>query len=466
MDRLNTLMKDAGLQHLMIGGRRKPYQIIASLMSKNKEKNYEKPPIAGFNLNKVSNKSEFLQKRYGDSADIKPFDYCQAQQRKEAEKIRIENLPPDEREAEMLRDEVHKPQYWGLEWKDLKKSGKWYITKEGLRFPPVKWTNKKYGEVRWALAYIDPKLPTEKKKGTDGVMYPTQKRRYKMLFFKEDLPKNLPDVPKEEVEEKKIEKRGVELEGTNVVKYEPEATTAYNATTVPTPTDPFEGMTTQDIKDELHRLIGRPDQVGKKNTPAKYGSTNTEIKANVLRLREEKRAKEEQKTKKKLPEPEKVKRTYEAFTPAEMKEMAKYPNGVIIQSVENPDIFIERQTNTVIKANRKNPMEEYKPLHEDDNVEDYEILEGEEAEKILKAFMDRNKVPFRWIIAKDSYPPRLNHIEATEFINNTLYQNPPHLWDMKNKGKSSYDSVLIDRALKMRDKNLSTYIGSSKPQFF
>jgi hypothetical protein len=406
MDRVNALMKDAGLEHLMIGGRRQPHNIIASLMSKNKEKNYEKPPIAGFKLNKVTNQSEFLQRKYGDSSDIKPFDYCKAYERKKANELRIDSLPAPEREAELLYDAVHKPEYWGLDRKDLKKSGKWFVTKEGLRFPPIKWTNKKTGDVQWALALIDTTLPTETKKGKDGVMYPINKRRYKQLFFKEELPKNLPDVPKEEIEETTIEKRGVELEGTNAVKYEP---------------------------DEVEVEVPTPIVTKKKA---------------------------------KLPEPEKVKRTYEAYTPAEMKQMAKYPNGVIIQSVENPDIFIERQTNTVIKANRKNPMEEYEPLHKDDNVEDYEVLEGDEAKKILKAFMDKNKVPYRWIIVKDSYPPRLQHFEATDFINNTLYQNPPHLWDFKNKGKSSYDSVLSNRLIKMRDANPSTYIGGSKLQFF
>ena len=51
--------------------------------------------------------------------------------------------------------------------------------------------------------------------------------------------------------------------------------------------DPFGGMTTQQIKDELHTLMGRADKVGNKNTPKAFNTTE-KIKAEVLRLREAK----------------------------------------------------------------------------------------------------------------------------------------------------------------------------------
>jgi hypothetical protein len=50
------------------------------------------------------------------------------------------------------------------------------------------------------------------------------------------------------------------------------------------PAEPFKGMTSQQIKDELFRLMGRPERVGKKNTPAAF-NTMDKIKAEVLRLR-------------------------------------------------------------------------------------------------------------------------------------------------------------------------------------
>ena len=74
------------------------------------------------------------------------------------------------------RKEVKKPEYWGLTWEDLKPEGNWYVTKDGLRFPPIPWKNPEDGKTYWGLACCggEPK--------GDG----QEKIRYKMLYFKQD----------------------------------------------------------------------------------------------------------------------------------------------------------------------------------------------------------------------------------------------------------------------------------------
>ena len=49
----------------------------------------------------------------------------------------------------------------------------------------------------------------------------------------------------------------------------------------------FKGRESQDIKDELFRLIGEPRRQGNKNTPTQYGKTMNEIAKSILRLRRE-----------------------------------------------------------------------------------------------------------------------------------------------------------------------------------
>ena len=48
--------------------------------------------------------------------------------------------------------------------------------------------------------------------------------------------------------------------------------------------DQLKKMKTQAVKNLLHRLTGRPENVDKKNTPPKYGKRNREIFENVYRL--------------------------------------------------------------------------------------------------------------------------------------------------------------------------------------
>lgn len=48
--------------------------------------------------------------------------------------------------------------------------------------------------------------------------------------------------------------------------------------------DVFDGKSGQEIKDMLFALIGRPDRIGEKNTPPRFGKNMEEIKASILRI--------------------------------------------------------------------------------------------------------------------------------------------------------------------------------------
>ena len=170
------------------GGRRlTPTQFVKSFIAKQKSKGYSRSNIVKpFDPKKVKNQSEFLQRKYGDpSKPVKPFDYCKAQQRKKeaeddeaysvARLMVTQNISAEEaiRQWER-RGEVMRPEYWGLTWNDLTPVGNWYVTKDGLRFPPVPWFNPKDGKTYWGLACCGGKPEAGKKK-----------QRYKMLYFKE-----------------------------------------------------------------------------------------------------------------------------------------------------------------------------------------------------------------------------------------------------------------------------------------
>jgi hypothetical protein len=162
------------------------------LMSKQKSKNYSRANVAKpFDYRKVKNPSEFIQRKYGDPANVKRFDYCKAQQKRQAgtddggeaysaAKIMIEEGVSAEEAVRLYeeraarRREVMRPEYWGLSWDDLTPVGNWYVTADGLRFPPVPWFNPKDGKTYWGLACCGGKPEAGK-----------EKQRYKMLYFKE-----------------------------------------------------------------------------------------------------------------------------------------------------------------------------------------------------------------------------------------------------------------------------------------
>jgi len=217
--RLHEIMEGAGLSHLMSGGRRKPYEIIASLMSKNKLDGYKKPGVKPFSYSKLDNPSEDIQRKYGVE-EVKRFDYCKAQKRREAEEERVAKLTPEERRAEQLADLVREPEYWGLTWSDLTRQGNWYVTKDELRFPPVKWINPLDKKAYWALAN-GPGLPSgDVKYNRDGKVVEGKRKRinYDMLYFKEgEIPSKFPSRYSALKRDVRI-KNGIKLIGTNAVR--------------------------------------------------------------------------------------------------------------------------------------------------------------------------------------------------------------------------------------------------------
>ena len=184
-----------------------PSDKIARFMSKEKPE-YSLPTKSKFDLSKMDNPSEFLQRQFGvDEEDIKPFDRVKAAQNLIARQQRIlraidkradelaekYGFSRDDAEfqAEMEAD-IHKaakkPEYWGLTWDELepvygKVKGtdrinpehiRYYITKDNIRFPPVQWESEKSGKIFEALAQYIPE-------GEDR-----ERTRYNKLYFRDN----------------------------------------------------------------------------------------------------------------------------------------------------------------------------------------------------------------------------------------------------------------------------------------
>ena len=175
------------------GGRVPPSKLIQILMSKQKQKGYSRSNVAKpFQYNKLKNPSEFIQNKYGNPNSIKPFDYCKAQQRKQQdfrdseeypvaklminEKLTAEEAIEKYNKQQQEKQIVFNPQYWGLSWEELTPVGdKYYVNKDGLRFPPIQWRNPADGKSYWGLACCGAE-PRDGKK----------KQRYKMIYFRDE----------------------------------------------------------------------------------------------------------------------------------------------------------------------------------------------------------------------------------------------------------------------------------------
>lgn len=184
-----------------------PSDKIARFMSKEKPE-YSLPTKSKFDLSKMDNPSEFLQRQFGvDEEDIKPFDRVKAAQNLIARQQRIVKAiekradelaekygfsrDDAEFQAEMEAD-IHKaakkPEYWGLTWDELepvygKMKGtdrvnpehiRYYITKDNIRFPPVQWESEKSGKIFEALAQYIPE--------GEG----RERTRYNKLYFRDN----------------------------------------------------------------------------------------------------------------------------------------------------------------------------------------------------------------------------------------------------------------------------------------
>lgn len=185
-----------------------PSDKIARIMSIEKPQYRLSKPKTGFNIKAMNNPSEFIQRKAGIPEDeIVPFDKAQAAENirrrksREAKRLKrrieelVERYSMDEEEAERqasMEVDIHKaaqrPEYWGLSWDDLKpvygkKQGtntinknniRYYITKDNVRFPPVKWKSGKSGRIFEALAEYVPE-------GGDR-----QRTRYTKLYFRDN----------------------------------------------------------------------------------------------------------------------------------------------------------------------------------------------------------------------------------------------------------------------------------------
>ena len=146
----------------------RPKDFIARLMSqqKNQANPYSREHIRPvFKYSRVDNPSEFIQERYGDPP-IRPFDRAKAKARREEyrkdeedEVARImmeQNLDVNEaieaiNDADELRSEVMKPEWWGLKMSDFKEENGRLINKDGISFPPIAWRNPEDKKTYWAL---------------------------------------------------------------------------------------------------------------------------------------------------------------------------------------------------------------------------------------------------------------------------------------------------------------------------
>lgn len=297
MDDLKKTLHRAGMSHLLTGGYRDPSRFIKAMMSKQKG---TAPPynrnaiVAPFQPDRVENPSMDIQRKY-KNAPYRRFDYIAAsinrdtrdrEEEDDVARVMIRDrvtVPEAVRRylAETrLHSEVMKPEYWGLTWADLQPSGRWYVTDDGLRFPPIPWTDPNTKRVYWGLACCGVE-PAEGR----------EKQRYKMLFFREGEAPNFPanasfgeetvrkarkaaapnvaprNRPFEEVgiRERETVKRGIRLIGTNKTLIKTPAQIAAQQAarrggTRPKPAVQISAATRAAIRAELDRVReeGRP----------------------------------------------------------------------------------------------------------------------------------------------------------------------------------------------------------------
>ena len=168
------MLTEAGIQ--LSGGRgiQPAFQTVKALMGKQSENDYRKPALKPFQYSAIENPSEFIQRKFGDKDDIKPFDRCAACDRKKADSPEL-----------TLWKAVHTPEYWGLRYADMKQEGRWWYTDDGYRFPPIEWNDPKTGKKYWAIAIMGDGWRDTTKLGKDR-----KKNRYEFLAFRDD---NSPD---------------------------------------------------------------------------------------------------------------------------------------------------------------------------------------------------------------------------------------------------------------------------------
>lgn len=182
------MLSEAGIQ--LSGGRsfQPAFATVKALMGKQSENDYKRPALKPFKYSAVDNPSEFIQRKFGDSKEIKPFDRCAPCRREKREKS------PEEQ----LWEAVHTPEYWGLRYSDMKQDGRWWYTDDGYRYPPIVWVDPKTGKKYWAIAVMGDGWMDTTKLGKDR-----KKNRYEYLAFREDNAPNLDDLERFKGEEQR-----------------------------------------------------------------------------------------------------------------------------------------------------------------------------------------------------------------------------------------------------------------------
>lgn len=204
---LADILEGAGLGNLL--GASKYSWRVQKVMGK-KSPQYRRQeainPKPSFLYDLMDNRSPFIQRKYGPEGDeVKPFDYCKAQKRRE-------NLS----EEDKLWEKVHKPEYWGLRWGAKGATsgapdelfpvgnggkGEHYVNGDGLRFPPVKFVVKE--KVYWGLPCCGGKpegrtrvydREDENRRGKT-VQKNRERIRRTMLFFRSDKMPNFTHLP-------------------------------------------------------------------------------------------------------------------------------------------------------------------------------------------------------------------------------------------------------------------------------
>ncbi len=195
---MEDLLKGSGCEHLIgnglthrenkqkIGGIRANVAFVRKAMAKTKLMNdgYNPPARAGYDFKtamKLDKPSKHIQMNIGDvaEADVKKYKYKRT---KKAE------LSPDEKK----RNEVMKPEYWGLSWDDFEEvDGELVEKKHGLLWRPIFFKPTGEEEGCWGL-----RCCRYDKKGRE---IPTNKK-YEWIYFREqDDCGHIPDSAKEDI---------------------------------------------------------------------------------------------------------------------------------------------------------------------------------------------------------------------------------------------------------------------------
>ena len=182
---MDDLLKGSGCEHL-IGGIAKNVAFVRKAMAKTKQMNdgYKPPARAGYDFKtamKLDKPSKHIQMNIGDvaEANVKKYKY------KRTKKAELS-------EEQKTRNEVMKPEYWGLSWDDFEEvDGELVEKKHGLLWRPIFFKPTGQDEGCWGLRCC--------RYDTKGREIPTNKK-YEWIYFREqDDCGAVPDSPVKDI---------------------------------------------------------------------------------------------------------------------------------------------------------------------------------------------------------------------------------------------------------------------------